>query len=108
MATRHERRRTMRGLLRTWQRSGERAHAFCVKRGIPISTFFWWKRRLHSEPAAAQDSHGSAFPAFLQVGPSAVAGTFQYRFPDGGSLVLPGTLGLSDVAALVRQLRGGS
>jgi len=105
MASRHARRRTMQRLLRSWQQSGERVHAFCAKRRIPISTFFRWKRRLHNEPAVAKSIPDSAFPAFLQVSPSTTVGKFEYRFADGGSLVLPGTLGLADVAALVRQLR---
>jgi len=96
----------MQRLLRTWRQSGEQAHAFCVKSGIPVSTFYWWKQRLRSEPAAAQSSHSPILPAFVQVGLPATSGTFQYRFPDGGSLILPTTLALPDVAALVRQLRG--
>lgn len=106
MATRHERRQTMQRLLRSWQHSGKPVRTFCARRKIPVSTFFRWKRRLHGEPVIAKNIPDSAFPAFLQVSPSTTVGKFEYRFADGGSLVLPGTLELADVAALVRQLRG--
>ena len=107
MATRHARRQAMQRLLGAWRQSGERIGAFCIKRGIPVSTFFRWKRRFQAEPVTtAQRLPPSTLPAFLQIGTASTTGTFQYRFPDGGSLVLPCTLALPDVAALVRQLRG--
>jgi hypothetical protein len=38
-----------------WCESGENQRAFCQKRGLPLSTFQWWRRRLKEvevEPAA--------------------------------------------------------
>ena len=41
-----------RGLLERWRASGLSQAEFCRRRGIPISKFAWWKRRLSAGGAA--------------------------------------------------------
>jgi hypothetical protein len=51
-----------RELLRQWRASGLSARAFCDRRRVPESQFWWWKRRLGEQVEA-----GRPKPAFVPV-----------------------------------------
>ena len=70
-----------RGLLERWRASGLSQAEFCRQRGIPISKFAWWKRRLSAGGAAGpvqrarpsrKGPHGGAFvPVQIVAAPAA-------------------------------------
>jgi transposase len=53
-----------RQLLQRWQSSGLGVRAFCDRRNIPESQFWWWRRRL-AEPSGPVETRSS--PAFVPV-----------------------------------------
>jgi hypothetical protein len=44
-----------------WQRSGQSQKAFCVQRGLALSTFQWWRRQ------AKRYAPAQTTPAFLPI-----------------------------------------
>jgi hypothetical protein len=48
-----------RAAITTWKESGEGVRAYCSRRGIPPSTFYWWRKRI------AEDSDSR--PRFVSV-----------------------------------------
>lgn len=57
-----------RALLGAHKRSGETRRGFCARHGIALSTFDWWRRRVHAEDGGvAPASHGEPGASALFV-----------------------------------------
>jgi hypothetical protein len=106
MVTRIEKRRIMTRLISLWEKSGKTEREFCIKRGFPVSTFYWWKNKLRVElPSVPEQTKVSTPLSFIQIKPPQNSGTMEYKFPSGGSLLFPSTLGIKDIAELLKQLQ---
>jgi hypothetical protein len=87
-----------------WSDSGESQRAFCAKRGLPLSTFQWWRRRLKQ---AETESAGLSFlpiPMHGSAGDAAVA-VVEIGLRSGTRLRFVGEAALRAVEHLVSRVR---
>jgi hypothetical protein len=83
-----------------WQRSGLSQRLFCERRGMALSTFQWWRKRL----ADGQDGQPSFLPLALSAARGAVEAVVHIELKSGTRLRLEGEAALRAVAALVRRV----
>jgi hypothetical protein len=93
--------------LQLFEQSGLSAAAFCSNEGLPLHTFYSWRRRLRCQSPApgAGTAHG---PAFLPVRilPHAPSAPVELLLPHGPVLRLTPGCDLSFVRSLVDALGG--
>jgi hypothetical protein len=64
-----------RRVLQQWQSSGLRVRAFCDRRNIPESQFWWWRRRLAEAGGSVEPRSSPAFVPVTIVGAATSPGT---------------------------------
>lgn len=57
-----EKARTWAARIETWRQSGKSQREFCEERGIPLSTFQWWRKRLREQTEQDRED-----PGFVEV-----------------------------------------
>ena len=97
--------------IRQWRGEGSTSvRAFCRRRGVTESAFYFWRRRLGEESSAAAAPSGRTDPTFVPVhvvgsGALSVGGVIEVVFPCGTVLrAEPGADGatLREVLAVLR------
>jgi len=91
----------MAGLIERWGQSGLSAAKFAASAGVPEARLWYWKRRVAAS---------APMPAFvpLQIlpeGDRTDAATFELRFADGRTLVIPPSLAGRPLRQLLAALR---
>jgi hypothetical protein len=82
---REERYEMMRRLVSEQEISGELQHDFCHSRGISLSVFRYWKRKIKEEVSAGEKPSGTAsnfLPVFSSGGSSFSSGV-EICYPNG-------------------------
>lgn len=83
-----------------WQSSGLSQRAYCAREGLALSTFDYWRR-------LARPNTGKQSSAPLTLVPLQVARCPDHttlRSPAGWELILPGSVALTELAHLLKQL----
>lgn len=84
-----------------WRDSGLSQTAYCREHGLSVSSFGYWRRRLH---AAAGEGVGRVLPIVVAASP-ADAASLRVQLPGGVWLHLSDQADPVRVSALVRALR---
>lgn len=87
-----------------WRGSGLTQRAFCAKRGLAVSTFQWWRRRLTAPVARPEAVRASFVP--LPVPPAqASASVVEVSFRSGTRVRFEGEAARAAVEVLVARVR---
>jgi hypothetical protein len=88
-----------------WKGSGLTQRAFCAKRGLALSTFQWWRRRLAD--ADGRPSHAVFLPLPVNSGPASVSGAsvVEVELRSGTRLRFEGEAAQLAVRSLVSRVR---
>ena len=97
-----EKERMWRAHLAAFRTSGATRRAFCVRRHLPLSSFYYWQKRLRIEPA---DVVSMTAPRLIpiEVLPSREA-RYEIRLPGGRELIISDGFDVNAVRALVDVL----
>ena len=99
-----EKERMWRAHLAAFRTSGGTRRAFCVRRHLPLSSFYYWQKRLRIEPADVESMSMTA-PRLIpiEVMPSREA-RYEIRLPGGKELIISDGFDVSAVRALIDVL----
>jgi transposase-like protein len=95
--------------LRRYERSGLTVTRFCEREGVSAPSFYQWRKRLASRPAAAPG--GQSAPAFRQLLLAPSGGVMSVELAGGARIQLPAEnlpLARAVVAELLRAESGRS
>lgn len=85
-----------------WQRSGQTQRAFCARRGLPLSTFQWWRGKLRR--IEQQDSKAAFLPLALNATPGNGA-VIEVELRSKTRLRLEGEAALRALDSVVARIR---
>jgi hypothetical protein len=87
-----------------WSRSGESRRAFCKQRGLPLSSFQWWRRRL--KEVSAEGNALSFLPIPMRGAGGDISGaTVEIELRSGTRVRFAGEAALRAVEHLVSRVR---
>jgi hypothetical protein len=103
---------TSNGTAETWrerviaqQASGQSIRAWCREHNHHEHAFYWWRSRLGLSPKSAIKSRPPAKPPrFAEVVVNGAAGPICLRLGSGRELMLPASMPVEQIAALIRLL----
>jgi hypothetical protein len=98
-----------RQLFARFDRSGLSAVAFCAREGVPLPSFYAWRRRLHASPVRLSPRNAEPPPDAHFVPVRLLAPTpVEVHLPGGTTLLLAPGCDLDFVRSLVAALGGPS
>lgn len=90
-------------LVGDWERSGHSQREFCRRRRLALSTFQWWRRKLHDAPVA--EGTARFLPLELAAPAAAPVAVIEVELRSRTRLRLEGEAALRAVAMLVERIR---
>lgn len=89
--------------LADWQHCGQSQRAFCAERGLALSSFRWWRKRLGG--AKAPESAAAFLPIALQAQQPGAAAVIEVELRSRTRLRLEGEAALRALDRLVARIR---